>query len=109
FKTPGDQNVSSGSTVTWTIKVSNTGNVTLTNVQVADVLAPDCVRSLGTLTPGQEVIYTCSLANVTAELTNTAIASGTPPSGPNVTSTANAHVSVNSGGGGGGGGGPSPS
>src|SRR5436190_1803070 len=59
-KLPATQTVTSGSTVTWTITVTNTGDVTLTNVAVADPLAPNCVQTfVGPLAPGaSEPAYT---------------------------------------------------
>lgn len=78
-KTPDTQSVVSGSTVTFTINVSNTGNVPLTGVSVSDPLAPNCVRAyLGTLEPGASITaYTCTVSNVTEGFTNVATASGT--------------------------------
>jgi uncharacterized repeat protein (TIGR01451 family) len=86
--------VTSGGTATFTITVTNTGGVDLTNVTVTDALSPNCNRSLGTLAPGASVNYTCTLANVTASFTNVAIVTGTPPSGPPVTSSDTAPVTV---------------
>jgi uncharacterized repeat protein (TIGR01451 family) len=86
--------------VTWTIVVTNTGNVTLTNVRVTDPVASDCAKTsaqipaLASMAPGASVTYTCSLANVTASLTNVATDIGTPPTGPDVTATDSAHVTV---------------
>ena len=68
--------------------MTNTGDVTLTNVAVVDVLAPGCARTsaqLGanaTLAAGGSFSYECTLANVTADFTNSATATGTPPVGP---------------------------
>ena len=67
-KTPDTQTVVTGSTVTFTIKVTNTGDVTLTNVNVADAQAPGCAKAVGTLTAGQSTQYDCTLPNVTANL-----------------------------------------
>ena len=44
-KGPDSQTVSSGGTATFTIKVTNTGDVTLTDVTVTDALAPGCART----------------------------------------------------------------
>ncbi len=44
-KNPKTQSVLPGGTATWTIVVTNTGNVTLTNVRVTDPLAPGCNRT----------------------------------------------------------------
>ena len=80
--------------------VTNTGTVTLTNVRVTDPLAPDCNRTsaqipaLASMAPGASLSYTCSLANVTASLTNVATDTGTPPTGPDVSATDTAHVTV---------------
>ncbi|MFN8453778.1 MAG: hypothetical protein U0401_03755 [Anaerolineae bacterium] len=93
-KTPDLQTITSGDTVTFTITVSNTGDVDLTGVVVGDTLAPTCGRNIGTLTTGAITSYTCSLANVTADFTNTAVVTGTPPAGSVVTHTDTAQVDV---------------
>src|SRR4029079_18213580 len=94
-KTPDTQTILVGGTASFTITVTNSGNVTLTLVSVADALAPDCVRSAaafdaldaGTFDPGDIVTYTCSLANVLVGFTNSATVTGHPPTGPDVTDT----------------------
>ena len=83
-KTPASQIVRPGETATFTIEVTNTGNVTLTDVTVDDPLAPDCDADLGTLAPDASTAYTCEVANVTEGFTNVAEASGTPPAGQDV-------------------------
>jgi uncharacterized repeat protein (TIGR01451 family) len=93
-KQPAVQTVISGSTVTFTIAVTNTGDVPLTNVAVSDVLTPDCVASLGVLDAGASVSYTCALAGITGDLTNTAMVSGMSPIASEVTDTASAFVDV---------------
>jgi uncharacterized repeat protein (TIGR01451 family) len=75
--------------------VTNTGTTTLTNVAVTDAQAPGCAKSIGTLTAGQSSSYSCSLANVTSEFTNSATATGHPPVGPDVTATDTAPVTIN--------------
>ena len=94
-KTPDLQYVLSGGTATFTITVTNSGDVTLTNVSVADPLAPDCVRAnLGSLNPSQSTSYTCTVSNVTSQFTNVATGSGQPPVGPRVSSSDDAQVLV---------------
>ena len=99
-KTPDSQTFQTGGTATFTITVTNTGDVTLTGVTVADALAPGCARTsaqLGenaTLAPDASFSYECTLANVTADFTNSATATGTPPVGPDVTDTDTARVTV---------------
>ena len=94
-KNPKAQTVSAGGTATFQITVTNTGDVELTNVTVADASAPDCNRSLGTLAPGQSApTYTCTIANVTVAFDNVAIATGTPPVGGAVTATDTAPVTL---------------
>jgi uncharacterized repeat protein (TIGR01451 family) len=99
-KGPEEQSVLTGGTAIWTIVVTNTGNVALTNVRVADALAQDCARTsvdipaLGVLAPGASIAYQCMLTKVTTSLTNTATVTGTPPTGPDVTSTDTAHATV---------------
>jgi uncharacterized repeat protein (TIGR01451 family) len=76
-KNPKSQTVTRGGTATFTITVTNTGDVALTNVAVSDPLSPNCNRTIGTLAPGASTSYTCTRANVTANFTNVAVASGT--------------------------------
>ena len=77
-----------GSVITYTFRASNTGNVTLTGVGIADPLAGlgalqyQWPAAAGTLAPGQTVVatapYTVTQADVNAgSVTNTATASGT--------------------------------
>jgi uncharacterized repeat protein (TIGR01451 family) len=99
-KNPKSQSIASGAAANFTITVTNTGNVTLTNVTVSDALTPGCnessttIPALASMAPGASVTYNCSLANVTASFTNSATATGTPPSGPNVSATDTAPVTV---------------
>ena len=99
-KNPKTQTVAAGGTATFTITVTNSGNVTLTNVTVTDPLSPNCNRTkadiaaLASMAPGSSVTYTCTRANVTSSFDNVATATGTPPSGPNVTASDVAPVKV---------------
>jgi uncharacterized repeat protein (TIGR01451 family) len=99
-KNPKSQSLATGATANFTITVTNTGNVTLTNVTVSDALSPNCnassstISALASLAPGASVTYNCSLANVTASFTNSATATGTPPAGANVSATDTAPVTV---------------
>jgi uncharacterized repeat protein (TIGR01451 family) len=99
-KNPKSQTISSGATANFVIVVTNTGNVTLTNVNVTDPLSPDCsktsaqISALASMAPGAGITYNCSLQNVSASFTNVATATGTPPSGANVTASDSAPVTV---------------
>ena len=73
-----------GSDVEFLIVVTNTGNVTLTDVEVSDPLATDCNKSIGTLNPGGSDTYTCTASNVTATFNNIATVTGNPPTGDEV-------------------------
>jgi uncharacterized repeat protein (TIGR01451 family) len=83
-----------GNVITYTFSISNTGNVTLTNVTVTDPLVGlstiDCGSGtpvIATLLPGAAPVectatYTVTQADVDdGTLTNTATATGTPPPG----------------------------
>ena len=81
-----------GDVITYSFTVTNTGNVTLTNVTVTDPLVAVVGSSIASLAPGASnstaytASYTLTQADITAgSFTNTASVSGTPPSGPAVT------------------------
>jgi len=76
-KSPDGQSVTSGDTVTFTIKVTNTGDVDLTNVTVTDPLTPSCDK-----------------ATLAASFANVASVTGHPPVGPDVTASDSAPVTV---------------
>ena len=80
-KSPDLQVIQSGATVTFTIRVENTGEVALTTVTIADALAPACNRTFATLAVGEIQEYICTLIGATATFVNTAIADAdqTPP------------------------------
>ncbi len=92
FSTPGVS-------ITYSYKVTNTGNVTLTSVDVTDPLrglsAVSCPDP--TLAPAATetctATYTTTQANVDAGgIHNTGTATGTPPSGPDVTAKASLFI-----------------
>ena len=99
-KTPHSQTVAFAGTVTFTIGVKNTGDSTLTNVVVTDAVAPGCARTsadipqLASMAPGDQLSYTCAVANVVADFTNVATATGHPQVGPDVTASDSAAVTV---------------
>jgi uncharacterized repeat protein (TIGR01451 family) len=99
-KNPKSQTVAVGGTATFTITVTNTGNVTLTDVHVDDPLSPLCNRTkaeipaLASMAPQAAVTYTCTRPNVRAAFDNVATATGTPPTGPNVTANDTAPVTT---------------
>jgi uncharacterized repeat protein (TIGR01451 family) len=96
-KMPDTQALLSGASAHFDITVTNTGDVTLTNVNVSDALAPNCDRPVGSLpdlAPGADTSYACTVANVTSGFTNSATATGTPPVGDDVTATDEADVDV---------------
>ncbi len=92
-KGPELQKVAEGATVTFNITVTNTGNVSLTNVDVTDALAPDCNRSDLSLAAGEESTYQCT-AVASADFTNVAVVTGSGPQDQPVTDDDNAVVDV---------------
>ena len=89
FSTP----VAVDDTISYAFEITNTGNVTLTNVRLTDVL-PGIVVSGGpivSMVPGAvdsttfTALYTLTQADLDAgAVTNQATATGTPPAGPDV-------------------------
>ncbi len=83
---PGVQ-VATGSTVTWTYLITNTGNVPLTAVSLTD----DKLGALGcpdnTLAIGVSMTCTATGTATVGQYTNVGTVVGTPPVGSNVTAT----------------------
>jgi hypothetical protein len=92
-KTPDTQTVASGSDVTFTIAVTNTGDMPLANVTVSDAQASDCEQTFAQLPSGQHRSYSCVAADVRAGFINSAVVVGTiQPLGGEVTAADAAKV-----------------
>jgi len=92
-----------GDTVTYTFAVENTGNVTLTNVNVTDPLLPNLACTAVTLAPGETQTLTCTAGNVytltqadvnAGSRANTATGTGTTPNGGTVNDTDDETVTI---------------
>ncbi|MEZ4638656.1 MAG: hypothetical protein R2856_27465 [Caldilineaceae bacterium] len=87
----------SGDSVTYTVSISNTGNVVLVQPNATDPLCPLIYQNgdngNGVLDLGEIWRYTCTRA-LTADTTNTATASGVDPLGATVTAQDSAAVDV---------------
>ena len=81
LKSPDLQLVDLGADATFEITVTNTGDAPLTDVIVSDPAFPQCGFELPLLAPGQSATITCTVANVTADFTNTASATAADPAG----------------------------
>ena len=93
-KTPDLQTVVSGGTATFTIEVTNTGDVDLTNVEISDPAVPACDATIAVLAPGETRTSTCSIADVTADFTNTATVTADDPLANELTATDGGDVTV---------------
>ncbi|MBO9523211.1 MAG: DUF11 domain-containing protein [Nocardioidaceae bacterium] len=111
-KTPNRTTLVTGQTVTYTFVAKNTGNVPLTNVTISETsfngsgtapVVTGCSPAAGsTLAPNATMTctatYVVTQADVdryvqnSTQLNNTAQVVGTPPTGANVTATANASI-----------------
>jgi uncharacterized repeat protein (TIGR01451 family)/LPXTG-motif cell wall-anchored protein len=82
--------------VTWTITVTNTGNVTLHDVVVTDALVATCDLIIGDLPVGGSSTHSCKSTHTpdvpTWSFTNVAIANGVGPLGTAVTAQDDATV-----------------
>ncbi|MEY3319841.1 MAG: hypothetical protein RL393_421, partial [Actinomycetota bacterium] len=70
LKTPDTQTVTAGGNVTFTITITNTGNIPLSNILVTDPLSPDCDRIFATLQVAEVVSFTCTKTLVQTSFTN---------------------------------------
>jgi uncharacterized repeat protein (TIGR01451 family) len=93
-KTPDIQTVPSGSDVIFSIAVTNTSGVDLSDVHVVDQLIPECNGTFASLAPGASASYTCTLPGVTSDLVNTATVTGTASATVYVSDTDTAFVDV---------------
>ena len=89
--------IPTGSTAYWRITVTNTGNLPLSNLTLADPVEPSCATAAGTfdLAAGASEQLFCSSSDLTAKTVNAVTASFTPPGGPPTTTppaTATANV-----------------
>lgn len=74
-----------GQQVDFTIKVSNNGDVDLSNVKVIDPLATSCERTFDTIKAHSSETFVCSMSALDDDFTNFADAEGKDPSGHTVT------------------------
>ena len=93
-KTPDSQQARAGDTVTFTITVENTGDVTLTDVAVADAVAPSCNATFALMVPGAIETYDCTMTAGAVDFTNTASVTGDDPNGDPVSDDDSADVDV---------------
>lgn len=70
-KLPASQMVVNGGDASFTVTVTNTGDVALSAVTVTDALAPDCDLGPITLASGASTSYVCTVEGVTDDFTNT--------------------------------------
>ncbi|MBB1155899.1 DUF7507 domain-containing protein [Amycolatopsis dendrobii] len=80
-----------GDQATFTLKTTNSGDVPLHDVTIADPAVPSCARPIGSLAPGQSVVGTCT-ATVPLPDGARATVKGIDPLGKVVSSTADAKV-----------------
>lgn len=83
--TPTGPEVEVGDVVTWTYEVTNTGNVTLTDVAVTDDQIGDITCPEDELAPGGVMTCTATGIAVLGQYANMGTVVGTPPTGSQVT------------------------
>ncbi|MCW5861525.1 MAG: cadherin domain-containing protein [Anaerolineae bacterium] len=69
--TPPIQTVIKGTTAVFTVVIKNTGDVTLSNIQVTSANVPDCNRTFASLAAGASLpAYACVVTNVNQRIDN---------------------------------------
>ena len=88
-----------GVPITYSYKMTNTGNVTLTSVRVTDPMVGLSAVTCTTTTLAPAAVETCTASYTTTQadvdrgsIANTGTASGTPPTGPAVTATSSVTI-----------------
>jgi uncharacterized repeat protein (TIGR01451 family) len=64
--------VKEGGKASFSVSITNTGNVPLTTVAVSDPLSPACVYSATSIAVAEVLSYTCSSETLSSGFTNTA-------------------------------------
>jgi hypothetical protein len=94
-KTPATQDVVTGGNANFTITVTNTGDVALSNVTVSDPQVSDCDNAIGALAISATVTYGCEHVGVAASYTNVATVTSQLDTGaPGPSASASAAVNV---------------
>lgn len=91
-KTPDLAEVPRGDPHIFTIEVTNTGTVPLTDVEVTDPVTPACDTVIGDMAAGEVVTYECEVAAVLGVIDNTAFVEGFDPQGGTVEDQDDARV-----------------
>ncbi len=87
--------IRSGDSVELNVTVTNHGGAPLTEVMVtAGGSAAGCSKSLGTMTAGQEIVYSCTSAALTENTEITVDVTGTAPDGGPVTNSGMVSIRV---------------
>jgi uncharacterized repeat protein (TIGR01451 family) len=81
---PDSQQVVEGQSAVFNVTVTNSGDVTLTDIQVSDSVVPNCANIIPNLAANERFTYSCNF-QVTGNITNVVVASAQPPIGGTVT------------------------
>ena len=97
-KTASAASAAVGETITYTYRVTNTGDVTLSNLTATDDKLGSVTLGAASLAPGAStsaiLTYTVSEGDLPGPLVNTVTVTGTPPAGAPVSATDSASVNV---------------